>query len=650
MRTGAVHLSVDVGAFHTAGVVVLPDGRRVPLTPDGAPIMRSGAFVDPDSAHLTAGAQALAASVTQPDCYVTDVKGHLAAGAVNVAGRTVETVDLAATLLKHIGEEAARTAAQPLTGLTLTVPVEWGPRRRSLLRQAAARAGLPEPDLIAEPVAVAEHLAAVTGGRPPPGACVLVCDAGATAVRLSLLQIEPVGALILATLALPGGGGDAIDAALIAQVRAGPGGAKGSGHEGGRPPTVDDPRPPPAVIDAARQAKEALLHSERTLLALPPPQLPAVVEHAHLDAIVDPVRKRLSAAVGEVLEAADATREHLAAVILTGGGARLPGLAATLNTATGMPPLIPARTDLACADGATAPTAPARAPAAADTALPRARLRLQHLVTPCLVGAASLAVLAQMLTTAEVRTDFLRTTSVRAATELIAVAGLLVMLTAYAIAYLAPTTLLTGTTEDTAPTTGSLIRRSYTLAAALGVAVAGIYGLFAGAYYGLTDPAYPRLAVLAATPTAIAALVIAVAGPRIAADRVTTWLATIRPPVTGVLLAASGTVLMRYANTVSPSLAPVGTGIILSTGAAAVGVGIALTITRQRLVRTFAATVLGIGAAVSATYDTTSIITTAYPYAVAWWAATVTALTANAAAPSIGQVWRMQLFQSRKNN
>lgn len=649
MGTGATRLGVDIGAAHTAGIIRLGDGRRTPLTPDGAPSMPGGVFIDPDTGQLIAGAAALAAAVTRPDCYLVDVKGHIAEPTVRVAGRSVEPVELLAALLRHLAAEASRAVGQPPDAVTITVPAGWGPRRRTLVRDAAARAGLPEPDLLAEPIAVAEHLAAATGGRPPPGACVLVCDAGATALRLTVLQLQPGDTTMLATLALPESGGDTIDTALVrhattALTAADP----AAGRRLQQPSALEDLRDQRALLDAARHAKHTLSHMARTVIALPPPHLPAVIDRADLDTVTAPIRDRLPAAVKEVLEAADVIPTHLAAVILTGGAAALPGLADALAAPVGMPPLIPARPDLAAADGAVAHAAPMRAPSAADITLPRVRLRIRHLTAPLALGAASLALLTQMLTTAEVRTDYVRTTSVRADTELIAAAGLLAMLAAYAVAYLAPTTWLTGTTGEATPTTGTLIRRAFTLAAGLGLAVAGLYGLFAGTYYGLADPHYLRLAILSATPTAIAALAIAAVGPRIAADQVPTWLTAIRLPVTGILLAAGGIVLMHYANTVSPSNVPIDTSVIGMLGGATVGVAIALTVTRQRLIRAVTATVLGIGAAASTSLGTTPIITTAYIYAAAWWALTATIHTLHHVAPHLRPRWR-QLLQWGSN-
>ncbi|MCX4387289.1 hypothetical protein OG777_10130 [Micromonospora peucetia] len=77
------------------------------------------------------------------------------------------------------------------------MPAGWGPRRRTWLRHAAHRAGLPQPRLVEAPVAVAGYLFA-TGVQLPVGAFIVVCDVGAGA-EVSVLRRSPAGFEVLAT-------------------------------------------------------------------------------------------------------------------------------------------------------------------------------------------------------------------------------------------------------------------------------------------------------------------------------------------------------------------------------------------------------------------------------------------------------------------
>lgn len=83
-----------------------------------------------------------------------------------------------------------------------------------------------------------------------------------------------------------------------------------------------------------------------------------------------------------------------------------------------------------------------------------------------------LALLLQAVLIAYIST-YSRVVGVRTSLPQLGAAGALVMLTAFAVAHLAPTTLLAGTTTGSTPepTTGSLIRRGY-LTAAVGGAIA----------------------------------------------------------------------------------------------------------------------------------------------------------------------------------
>ncbi|MEV4847542.1 hypothetical protein AB0K20_30565 [Micromonospora matsumotoense] len=93
------------------------------------------------------------------------------------------------------------------------------------------------------------------------------------------------------------------------------------------------------------------------------------------------------------------------------------------------------------------------------------------------------------------------------------------MLTAIAIAHLAPTTWLTGTptTPTEEPTTGSLIRRSYLPAAAGGTITATLYGLTTGTAFSFDYTSYLKWTLGGALPLAACATLIAATAPRIPA-------------------------------------------------------------------------------------------------------------------------------------
>jgi molecular chaperone DnaK (HSP70) len=75
--------------------------------------------------------------------------------------------------------------------------VAWGTARRAVLADAAERAGLPPPPLVAEPIAAAAYLASLPGYELRNGQTLVVYDLGAgtfdvCAIRCTSTGFEPV--------------------------------------------------------------------------------------------------------------------------------------------------------------------------------------------------------------------------------------------------------------------------------------------------------------------------------------------------------------------------------------------------------------------------------------------------------------------------
>src|SRR5437879_1897828 len=101
------------------------------------------------------GNQAWQQATEHPDRYAAHPKTHLTQGTLRLGERDVDVLDLIAATLRHVTDEATRLAGQPIDQVTLTLPATWGPQRKTLIRNAATRAGLPQPRLVETPVAVA---------------------------------------------------------------------------------------------------------------------------------------------------------------------------------------------------------------------------------------------------------------------------------------------------------------------------------------------------------------------------------------------------------------------------------------------------------------------------------------------------------------
>ena len=207
-----MRLAIDYGTVVTRAVLAWPDGRWVQLLLDGAVQLPSGVYVDADGA-LWAGQAALARGAADPAGFVAHPKQHLGQPHLQIRGRDLDVLELAAATLRRVAEQAAQLAGQAVPELTLTVPATWGPARRTALRRAATRAGLPQPHLVDTPVAAAGHLLA-TGAVVPAGAPILLCDLGAGRFEATVATRTPAGFEVLSTIDTTHAAGLALDAAV----------------------------------------------------------------------------------------------------------------------------------------------------------------------------------------------------------------------------------------------------------------------------------------------------------------------------------------------------------------------------------------------------------------------------------------------------
>ncbi|WP_422733077.1 hypothetical protein ACN26Y_17985 [Micromonospora sp. WMMD558] len=271
------------------------------------------------------------------------------------------------------------------------------------------------------------------------------------------------------------------------------------------------------------------------------------------------------------------------------------------------------------------------------------RLRVRDLTSATVLTACSLALLLQAVLTADITTVEFRIIGVRTSLPQLGAAGALAMLTAFAVAHLAPTTWLAGTPTTSAPepATGTLIRRGYLAAAVAGAVAAALYGLATGTSVGYDYSPYLKWTLGAALPLAACATVIAATAPRIPATDLPTWLERTRPAVVHAAIATVGIYLMRAALTISPPVDWTGMpGLIGSAGAALLGIATALTASRSRTIRTITAPGLAIGYAIVFTSNTSSALIVGYLFTLTWWGIQLTAHTLRLAFPTAGQALR----------
>jgi hypothetical protein len=272
MHPGEVVLSVDYGAATTVAVLVGPDGAWELVRPDGTQQLASAVFLQADGSWLVGG-RAWQAGALAPERFEFSPMRWIRQEHLVLGGVQVEPVDMIAATLRWVGGAAAAQLGGAPVGVRLVVPAQWGPRRRTALREAARRAGLGQPSLVEAPSAAAGRFVA-TGGGLLVGSFLVICDWGA-GFTATVLRRSPYGFEVLSTVEALDAGGLALDQVLAGQLPAlvavgagqkGSGqngsGQDGSGQDGGGGVSV-------GLWSAARGAREALSQSAAVTVALP---------------------------------------------------------------------------------------------------------------------------------------------------------------------------------------------------------------------------------------------------------------------------------------------------------------------------------------------------------------------------------------------
>lgn len=280
-----------------------------------------------------------------------------------LAGASYLPHTLVAALARWVVEVLWHREECPAEQVVLTHPTGWGPYRIDLLGRALADAGLPTAALLPAALAVAESHEA--RGRVPDG-IVAVYRLGGQGVEATLLERPGPGVFWpLGTVALDGGGGDDLDDALFAGLRAGRGmpdragrgtadhaGVVRPGQRGGAGGAPD-----PELLRRCAQARHRLSTAAEVTIdlagTLAAPYGEARVTRAELDRLLRPV---LRAGVDVLLQAIDsygAGPADLSAVLLAGGAARTPLVAEMLAEILTCPVLCEPDPSTTVATGAT---------------------------------------------------------------------------------------------------------------------------------------------------------------------------------------------------------------------------------------------------------------------------------------------------------
>ncbi|WP_433059781.1 Hsp70 family protein [Dactylosporangium sp. CS-033363] len=367
-----LRFAVDLGTSNTVAVLDRGDGSPRPLLFDGSPLLPSAVFADASGALLV-GRDAERHMMTDAARFEPNPKGRVDDGVILLGDREVPVAELLAAVLRRAASEAGGPG--PLQTV-LTCPVDWGNTRRSVLLDAARRAGLGPVTLVDEPVSAATYCVRALGGRLAPGRCAVVFDFGGGTLDVTVVQARGAAPLrVLATGGLADLGGTDIDDALVGHV--------GQLIEPDLWQRMAHPRTPGEYRDRrtfwseVRQAKEMLARAASAPIHVPGRDGATHLTREELDRIAGPLVDRAVDETRRVLQRSGVTPAQLDAIVLVGGSSRLPLVASRLHARFGLAPIVPEQPELPVAFGAllltagqataTMPAPPATQPAGYPT-------------------------------------------------------------------------------------------------------------------------------------------------------------------------------------------------------------------------------------------------------------------------------------------
>ncbi|MEH0934435.1 Hsp70 family protein [Micromonospora psammae] len=581
-----------------------PDGRWIPLQFDGEPALSSAVFLADDGNVLT-GQRAWQAGIAEPQRFIPSPR-RSAEQMLTVAGADVDTLDLVAATLRRVAGEAQQAVGVAVEDVRVVVPAGWGPRRRTWMRHAAHRAGLPQPRLVEAPVAAAGHLVS-TGAQLPVGAFLVVCDVGAAA-EVSVLRRGPTGFEVLATLADPDAGGSAIDQALANMLA---GAATGSAGEQGQRW---------ALAASVQAAKHALTHHAAVTVPLPTGPA-AVLNGGLLEQAAQPVLTRVAELTVEALAAAEVDRADIAGLYCVGGVAQMPALEKTLAQTTGITPVVAADPNLAAVHGAAdagSTQAGDAAPEDQSATVPPVR-RAVAIAVP---GFASLALVAQFLLTPEWRGGVLGVIPATAVLNWgeLAMAAVFALIACLAAGTVIASAIAARNTADHSPP-GVQTGTGILAAASMGTAVAGMYAVVGSLYIATAVGPFLRWALMPIAPIVVVAAVLALVAARQWRTPRGGWSQLLSFPTSSVLTAAAGMLCIQYSLTADrwPDMI-LFIDITGRLGGLLLGAGTIMAVVRQPLLRLILGAPLAVITAALVSPRASGILGVIYAIAVAvWW-------------------------------
>jgi molecular chaperone DnaK len=337
-------LGVDFGTSNTVAVARWPDGRARPILVDGSPLLPSAVYAEPGGS-LAVGRDAVHSARLDPARFEPNPKRRIDDGLVLLGEHEIPVVDLIAAVLARVAEEWHRAVGPVRPDVTLTCPATWGAARRTLLAEAAARAGLEGARLVAEPVAAATYFAEVLGRDVPIGSVVVVHDFGAGTFDASVVARTAEGFEVMAVDGRDDIGGLDVDAAIVDYLRT------DAWQRLMAPGTVEERRAQRQLWDDVRIAKERLSRAQAADFVVPLLDTEAHLTRDELERVARSVLDQTVQITKGLLNWAELPPGRLAGVFLVGGASRIPLVATLLHRELGEAPVVIEQPELVVAEG-----------------------------------------------------------------------------------------------------------------------------------------------------------------------------------------------------------------------------------------------------------------------------------------------------------
>jgi hypothetical protein len=339
MTSGAASaLSIDIGSAYTTAATA-GDGpvRVLDLERNGEMRMPSAVWMDDDGRFLI-GTAAQSGAPTAPERYQPSVLSVAGTGPVLLGERLLPVTALFVPLLRHVAALAQEggSGVAPRE-LRIAYSPDWGETRRTVLTEAAKRAGFEQVQLVAAPIAAALQAG---GTRWPAGSHVAVYDLGetfaATVLRRTRQGFEQVVAP--STSAVLGGG--AVDRSVMAHLGSGPAAKHADWSKLLDPPDARWRQRSARLRADVRRAKERLSSSIVTTLQLPGTDQEVQLTRGELEELVRPVLESSLRLFRDTVARAGLSITDLSEVLLVGGCCRMPLVAETVWRGLGPRPTV----------------------------------------------------------------------------------------------------------------------------------------------------------------------------------------------------------------------------------------------------------------------------------------------------------------------